>query len=320
MKYTVQAASKATGVSSARLRTWERRYGVPRPRRSETGRRLYEDDDLAVIRRMAALVEAGVPAAQAAEAALSEVESGLVVEMPAAAPPEVHALAYTITNAAERYDEIELQAALSRAVDTAGWPSALAEVVFPSLRLVGERWQRGELSLSAEHFASSILRREILAAVAGMPMPPADAPTIVLACPEDERHDMGVSALWLLLRQAELNVIFLGADVPTVELLSALRRTDADAISLSATAPNSLPTLGLAARALVGGRVRAKIFVGGPALDASVVAGEIPGVRLPAGIGDAANVLIEALNGSPDQPILTEHAPIDIRSGRPEVD
>ena len=31
MKYTVQAASKATGVSSARLRTWERRYGVPPP-------------------------------------------------------------------------------------------------------------------------------------------------------------------------------------------------------------------------------------------------------------------------------------------------
>jgi methanogenic corrinoid protein MtbC1 len=248
------------------------------------------------------------------------VESGLVVELPTAAPPEVHALAYTITNAAERYDEPELQAALARAVETAGWSSALAEVVFPSLRLVGERWQRGELSLSAEHFASSILRREVLAAVAAIPAPPGDAPTIVLACPEDERHDMGVSALWLLLRQANLNVIFLGADVPTVELLSALRRTDADAISLSATAPNSLPTLGLAARALVGGRVRAKIFVGGPALDAPDTATEIPGVRLPAAIGDAAHVLIEALNGSPDEYTLTEHAPIDIRSGRPEVD
>ncbi len=320
MKYTVQAASKATGVSSARLRTWERRYGVPRPRRSETGRRLYEDDDLAVIRRMAALVDAGVPAAQAAEAALAEVESGLVVDLPAAAPPEVHALAYTITNAAERYDELELKGALDRAVETAGWEAALVEVVFPSLRLVGERWQRGELSLSAEHFASSILRREVLAAVAAMPLPPADAPSIVLACPEDERHDMGVTALWLLLRQADINVIFLGADVPTVELLSALRRTDADAISLSATAPNSLPMLGLAARALVGGRVRARIFVGGPALDQSDGARDIPGVRLPPGIGDAANTLIGALNGGPDPETLSEHAPIDIRSGRPEVD
>lgn len=320
MKYTVQAASKATGVSSARLRTWERRYGVPQPRRSETGRRLYEDDDLAVIRRMASLVEAGVPAAQAAEAALAEVESGSVVELPAAAPPEVHAAAYAITNAAERYDEPELQGALDRAVESAGWEAALGDVVFPALRLIGERWQRGELALSSEHFASSILRRAVLAAVAAEAPPPSGAPTVVLACPEDERHDMGITGLWLLLRQAQLDVIFLGADVPTVELVSALRRTDADAISLSATAPTSLPMMGLATRALVGARVRARIFVGGPALDQSDYSHEIPGVRLPAAIGAAAHTVIDALNGSPEESMLTEHAPIDIRSGRPEVD
>ncbi|MBM3140053.1 MAG: MerR family transcriptional regulator, partial [Chloroflexi bacterium] len=69
MRYTVKAAARATGVSESRLRTWERRYGIPKPARSETGRRLYDDGDLRVIRRMAALVGAGLPAAQAAEAA-----------------------------------------------------------------------------------------------------------------------------------------------------------------------------------------------------------------------------------------------------------
>ena len=320
MKYTVQAASKATGVSSARLRTWERRYGVPHPDRSDAGRRLYEEDDLAVIRRMAALVDAGVPAAQAAEAAFSEAERGTVVELPESPPAEVHTLAFAIADAAERYDEPELQAAIEEAVESLGWRGGLGEVLFPALRMIGERWERGELALSPEHFASSIVRRELLAAVAALPVSPTDAPTVVLACPEDERHDLGVSALWLLLREAGLRVIFLGADVPGVDLLSALRRTNADAVSLSATAPTALPVMGLTARALVAGKVRARIFVGGPALDAAGSSSTIPGVRLPAAIGDAANVMIEALTGSEGEREVTDNAPIPLHRGHREVD
>jgi MerR family transcriptional regulator, light-induced transcriptional regulator len=59
VNYTVKAAARATGMSESRLRTWERRYGIPSPGRSATGRRRYNDDDLALIRRMAALVHVG---------------------------------------------------------------------------------------------------------------------------------------------------------------------------------------------------------------------------------------------------------------------
>ena len=67
MRYTVRAAARATGVTEGRLRTWERRYGIPKPGRSDTGRRLYDDDDLAMIRRMVALTDAGLSAAEAIE-------------------------------------------------------------------------------------------------------------------------------------------------------------------------------------------------------------------------------------------------------------
>jgi len=269
---------------------------------------------------MAVLVDAGVPAAQAAEAAFSEAESGTVVGPPEPAAAEIHALALAIADAAERYDEPALLLAIHEAVDTLHWRGALAEVLFPSLRLIGERWTRGELGLSAEHFASSIVRRELLAAVAALAPPPAVAPAIVLACPEDEWHDLGINALWLLLREADLRVIFLGTDVPSVELLSALRRSDADAVSLSATAPTALPIMGLTARALVTARVRARIFVGGPALDQAGDSSDIPGVRLPTVIGDAANVMIDALTGSRSERKLTDSAPISLHQAHREVD
>ena len=122
------------------------------------------------------------------------------------------------------------------------------------------------------------------------------------------------------LRDVNARVVFLGADVPTPELLGAVRRTEADVVSLSATAPNSLPVVGLAARALVTARVHTRLFVGGPALDDSEMAREVPGIRLPAAIDAAADTLIEALNGSPGGRTLTKDAPLEYRLERPELD
>ncbi|MGC5585197.1 MerR family transcriptional regulator [Ornithinimicrobium sp. W1679] len=67
VRYTVKQVSGLTGVATDRLRAWERRYGVVEPGRSESRYRLYDDEDVARLRRMAELVEAGTPASLAAE-------------------------------------------------------------------------------------------------------------------------------------------------------------------------------------------------------------------------------------------------------------
>jgi len=294
MKFTVQAASRATGISTSRLRTWERRYGIPAPARSDTGRRLYDDDDLALIRRIAALVDAGVPARHAAGAVLAE-SRGADRPQPNTTEPETHPLALSIVRVAEQYEDGAVTEVIHAAVAELRWTAALEHVLFPSLALVGERWQRGELALSAEHFISAIVRRELMAGVDRLPQPAAQASLLVIACPEDERHDLGATALWLLLREAGLRVVFLGADVPSMELILALRRTDADAVLLSATAPTSVPTLGLVTRAIASARVRARIFVGGPALAYEDPIAAVAGIRLPPGLADAADLLIREL-------------------------
>src|SRR5689334_8702602 len=103
MRYTVKAAARATGVAESTLRTWERRYGVPRPERTPSGRRRYGEDDLTVIRRMAALVEAGLPASEAAIAA-PHGEAPPVHEPPAQERDRVE----RFVNAATAYDEVAL--------------------------------------------------------------------------------------------------------------------------------------------------------------------------------------------------------------------
>jgi hypothetical protein len=55
--------------------------------------------------------------------------------------------------------------------------------------------------------------------------------------------------------------------------------------------------LGIAARALIASRLPAQLFVGGAAIDAVESVLEVPGVRLPADIGDAADLIRGRLTG-----------------------
>jgi DNA-binding transcriptional MerR regulator/methylmalonyl-CoA mutase cobalamin-binding subunit len=291
MQYTVKAAARATGVSEARLRTWERRYGVPKPQRSPTGRRLYEEADIAVIRRMATLVGEGLSAAQAAAAALASDDAVRVVPE---APAPLHPLAVEIAEAAARYAEADLRRPLAAAVAELGWATAIDEVIFPALREIGDRWERADVTPAHEHFASQLARAEIVAALHKLdPLDPGQ-PSVLLACPAGEEHELGVLAIALLLGQSGVRVTQLGANVPTTNLIEAAQATEPAAIGLAATSSTSLPTLGLAARAVIHTRLDATLFVGGPALRDRSLTESIPGVLLPHTVPAAAEVLIAA--------------------------
>jgi DNA-binding transcriptional MerR regulator len=57
--YRIGAVARLTGVAADTLRVWERRYGAVSPQRSARGGRLYSPDDVARLRLMKHLVEAG---------------------------------------------------------------------------------------------------------------------------------------------------------------------------------------------------------------------------------------------------------------------
>jgi PAS domain S-box-containing protein len=57
---TLKAVSARTGIPSATLRTWEHRYSFTRPVRSQSGYRLYGEDDIARILQVKSLLRQGV--------------------------------------------------------------------------------------------------------------------------------------------------------------------------------------------------------------------------------------------------------------------
>ncbi|MEO8457766.1 MAG: MerR family transcriptional regulator [Chloroflexota bacterium] len=293
MKYSVKAAAHATGITESRLRTWERRYGIPHPGRSITGRRMYGEDDLEIIRRMGALVAAGVPASEAAEAARVE---GEIIPPAKGHVEEEHPLVETILQAAIRYDEEQVVQSLGDAVSGLSWHVAIDGVVFPTLTRVGQYWGENRLVSANEHFLTEIVRRELCHAITRTALPGIESPTVLLACPEDERHDVGLLSLNLLLRQLGVRVYYLGADVPQRDLVLAMQQVQPGGVCLAATLQSGRAALTRAAREIVRSRLSAKVFIGGPAFQQSVWSSDqAPGIRLPDRIGEAADLIARTL-------------------------
>jgi MerR family transcriptional regulator, light-induced transcriptional regulator len=198
--------SRRSGVSPELLRAWERRYGLLRPSRSPGGLRLYSEADVERVRAMQQHLAAGVSAAEAAALATqARAETTFASLAPAEARHDLDA-------ALVRFDEAAAQGILDSlfAATTLDW--TLSEVVIPYLHELGERWERGEISVAQEHFASSVLRSRLLGFSRGWGR--GLGPRVLLACAPGEQHDLGLISFGLALRGRGWRIGYLGADTP----------------------------------------------------------------------------------------------------------
>jgi DNA-binding transcriptional MerR regulator len=205
--------SRRSGISVELLRAWERRYGLMKPARTAGGLRLYSEEDLERVRAMRSHIASGVAAAEAAALVLREVSV-------TAAPPFEQEL-QSLAAALERFDEPAAQSLLDRMLSTYTLNTVLTDLVLPYLRMLGERWERGEVSVAQEHFASGVLRGRLVAMARAWGQ--GAGPVALLACLPGEQHDIGLIAFGLALQAQGWRIVYLGVDTPIemVEQVSA---------------------------------------------------------------------------------------------------
>lgn len=239
--------SRRQDVSPDVLRVWERRYGLLRPERTEGGFRLYTREDEERVRAMKRYLARGFSAAVAARMALQE---------PAALPPEVRDGAFATARAdlgaaLEDFRDFDAQAVLDRVFNTFSVEAALRDVILPYLRDLGDRWEAGTVSTAQEHFASFVLRGRLLGIARGFDV--GLGPRALLACPEGERHDLGLLCFGIGLRDHGWRITYLGADTPLETLADAAARLEPDLIvvcsELDAPMREALPRIAVLAQA-----------------------------------------------------------------------
>ena len=151
------------------------------------------------------------------------------------------------------------------------------EVFQPTLREIGRLWQENLISVAEEHLATAITLAAMLR-LSGETALGEGGRTLIAACSDTERHEIGLRMLCDFMDLEGWETIFLGPSVPAESLQRMVQQRQPEVVALSASIAPHLPQLratiaGLRAAAgerqplfLVGGRP----FLANPELAADV--------------------------------------------------
>lgn len=147
-------------------------------------------------------------------------------------------------------------------------------VVQPAMREIGRLWQENELTVAEEHLATAITQSAMGRAFERVyRWHESRNPTLIAACVDEERHQMGLRMLCDLLELEGWDTAYLGASVPIESLVAMVEKRKPDVVALSATIAPHLPRIRAAIEAIRGASVAAQplIIVGGRAFHGQAV-------------------------------------------------
>ncbi len=245
LAFNISAAERETGLSKDVLRMWERRYGFPQPTRDANGERVYASAEVAKLRAMKRLMDAGVRPGKiigldlAALNAMAEARAPLRREAPAL-EREVLALL-------KAHDVVALSTTLTTLLVRQGLQHFVTDTIAPLNRAVGEAWMRGEVEVFEEHLYTEQIQVALRGAINAFPRH-AGSPRILLTTLPGELHALGLLMVEALIVPEGAQCISLGPQTPTEDIRDAALAHKAQIVALSFSAgfPLRQATEGLA--------------------------------------------------------------------------
>ncbi len=116
------------------------------------------------------------------------------------------------------------------------------DLFYPSMVYVGELWMKNEITVAQEHVATAITQHLMSTLYSDIVSNASKDKkgTIIMACPEEELHELGARMVSDLLEIDGWQVVYLGANTPRTALISAVKSYNPDFVGISCTMPYHL--------------------------------------------------------------------------------
>lgn len=218
--YSIKELEKLSGIKAHTIRIWEKRHQIIKPRRTRTNIRYYSDDDLKRIINVSLLNAHGVKISKIVGLSTTEINQKILELTTSAQDADIYIeqlIVAMIDLEEAQFDKLLLTLTLKF-----GFERTVLEVVYPFLEKVGILWQTDSISPAQEHFISNLIRQKMLVAIDSLPMPPKDAPRVILFLPENEWHELGLLFYYFLAKKTGLKTYYLGQSVPYPSLKSVI--------------------------------------------------------------------------------------------------
>jgi len=122
--------------------------------------------------------------------------------------------------------------------------TVLLDFISATMAEIGSQWEKGEIMVMMEHFASNIIITKLKSMLNEQNSASSNkGPTIIVACAEQEQHEIGALIVSLLLSVNGWKIIYLGQNTPTSDVLYAVDNMDVHTLAMSTSHERNLDFL-----------------------------------------------------------------------------
>jgi DNA-binding transcriptional MerR regulator len=245
--FNIQVASQLSGVASATIRAWEKRYNAVVPDRAENKHRLYSEKDIEKLALLYKLTELGQSIGKIAHLELSELKeiySTLLhrpyderhVVTPHHEKVDYDKILGSLHLALEAYKLDIISHEFEKAKNLVTPRDLCLNIMIPLFQQIGLKVSRGELSVAQEHTLSAIVSSHVGQMIGHhYQRTSASNDLILITTPEGEMHQMGILGAALLCVHYSVKFYYLGASLPAVSLAEATNALHPTSVLIGST-------------------------------------------------------------------------------------
>lgn len=233
----IRAVVARTGLSPDTIRAWERRYGAVQPVRSAGGTRQFSEEDITRLLCLKELRERGFALQTIAQLPTNELVSmrsgeGAVTEPTRPTQPSLSSEQQAYLDAIENLDAGKALEQLRNMSEGVGNLQLILGVAIPIMWEVGRRWAEGTLGAAPEHLVRAQLKSLMTRRLEQVPTAEG-ARRLLFTTPAGQLHEFGILAGSVLAKEAGFDVLYLGPDLPTEDIIWSVAKTKTDILVLS---------------------------------------------------------------------------------------
>lgn len=245
--FNIQVASQLSGVASATIRAWEKRYNAVVPERGDNGHRLYSEKDIEKLALLFRLTEVGQSIGKIAHLELPELKEVFTallhepyqerhLSSPQVAEADYHRILTSLSLALASYKVDIIAHELEKATALFSPRDLALRIVIPLFQEIGQKVVHGELNVAQEHTLSALTTFYLGRTVGNHYQRTLQRQEIFLiGTPEGEQHEIGALAAALLCVGHGFRFIYMGANLPAISFAEAANALKATAILLGCT-------------------------------------------------------------------------------------
>lgn len=254
--YPIKAVSNLTGLSIHVIRAWEKRYNVVTPQRTESNRRVYSSEDVEKLKLLSLATGKGYAISSIAGLGVKDLRNIAFDESTESSInkdsatnienlSDGHDLNIYLKNSIEAVKNLnvhELEKELYKGLVDYPQLKFVNEIITPLLEIIGNMWKTGEIRILHEHISTAVIRKFLTTLIDNNSSTP-NAPSIVIATPKGQLHELGALMIGVVASSDGWNVTYMGPDLPGEEIAAAIERLNPKIVALSIVYPSDDFTL-----------------------------------------------------------------------------